>query len=225
MKKIMEHWREFQKRRLDEKMVLRDYKKYASIVSEAYQARPVKDSQVIDSYKALIKSNNKWYKRLKSKIDVKVVDNYNKIGYKSAEDMKDRVEESGVMIIDERFAEHPVLSKKQTYIFRAVHDYIVHILGEKPFGLKGELQAYNLHAKLIPDKAKTAIFSEVVGQVSVEISTGNFPNPQKACKLFGFDYNKVGRVNWQEYQKNFSEEYGGKGKYDESEEKPISAET
>jgi len=191
---------------IQERMRVRDYKKYASVVKEAYEARPEKDPKVLPSYKSLIRSNDLWFKKLQSRIKVKFIDNYEKVGYSDAEDMQDRAEDSGILLVDKRHSEnHPVFNKEQNWKFRAVHDYIVYILGDKPFGLKGELQAYNLHAKLVPNDAKPAIFSEVVGQVCYEITTGNFPNPQKACYLYGFDFDDVGLVDEDEYQRNFDD--------------------
>jgi len=78
-------------------------------------------------------------------------------------------------------------------VFRFVHDYLIHIKGGFPFG-KGELNAYNLHAKLLPKEAIPAIFTEVVGQAAVYMTYGNFPE-QKIAVLHGFDFEKVGYYN------------------------------
>jgi hypothetical protein len=79
-------------------------------------------------------------------------------------------------------------------MLRAVHDYYTHIIANQDFGLKGELRAYNTHAKLAPPAALPALFTEVVGQVSYAIVHGDFTK-QKICKLEGFDYKNVGKID------------------------------
>jgi hypothetical protein len=56
-----------------------------------------------------------------------------------------------------------------------------------------------------PKAALPALFSEIVGQVSVAIVRGKFPSPQKACVLYGFDYTNVGVIDEDEYQRNWTE--------------------
>jgi hypothetical protein len=58
----------------------------------------------------------------------------------------------------------PYFSKEDNWIFRAVHDYYTHIITKtEDFDLRGELRAYNTHAKLVPPDALPALFTEVVG--------------------------------------------------------------
>ena len=56
------------------------------------------------------------------------------------------------------------------------------------------MQAYNLHAKLVPPSARAAIFTEVVGQVCYHTLYVEFPT-QKAAILHGFDYVNVGNIS------------------------------
>lgn len=191
---------------LDEKMVLENYGDYARAVTAAYEARPVFDSGAEGLWKQLAASNEKLFKQVQSRIDVEFVDDYEETGYTSSKEMKDRVAKEKKMIVDKRFSSHQVWTEEQNWKFRAVHDYVTHIGQGMPFSLRGELSAYNLHAKLVPPSVRPAIFSEVVGQVSYEIVTGSFPDPQKVCILYGFDYTSVGKIDWVEYRKNFESE-------------------
>ena len=107
--------------------------------------------------------------------------------------MKADLQKTGTLKINIDYSEHPVFSVKDNIVFRTVHDYIVHILGNKQFGAQGEIASYNLHAKLVPKEAIPAIFTEVVGQACTRVITGSFPI-QKIAILKGFDYLNVGKV-------------------------------
>ena len=91
------------------------------------------------------------------------------------------------------YSNHPIFSVEDNIIFRCVHDFIVHVLGNHPFGDKGEIASYNLHAKLVPQDALPAIFTEVVGQACYAVEYGSFPE-QKIAVLDGFDFKNVGNV-------------------------------
>lgn len=213
MKSLMNEWREYRDSVLNENVLLRDQKKYTELVADAYQARPSKEKEMVKSYESLVEDLNKNYSKLRKKFDVKVLtSSEKKYSYRDAEDMRDRIEESGVILVeDEDTGRHPLLNKKHQCACKAIHDYLVHGVAEKSFNPKNKLQGYSLHANLISEDSKPALFTEIVGPLSVQIAKGKKPERKRACKLFGFDYNKVGRVNQQEYQKNFMEEYGGPG--------------
>ena len=190
---------------IQEKMILKDYGDYANKVAAAYDARPVSDPSASGMWQALAAHNERLFKQLQTRIDVQFIDDYEERGYTTAEEMTQRVADTKEMLVDKRFSDHQVWSKLENWKFRAVHDYIVHIGGKKPFGLRGELQSYNLHAKLVPANIRPAIFSEVVGQVCYQLVTGAFPDPQKVCVLYGFDYVNVGGIEEREYMRNFEE--------------------
>lgn len=189
---------------LGEKLVLANYTEYSKLVADAYDARPVRDPEGKASYSALLAHARKMFKQLLSRIRIEFVDAPEP--YKDAADMTKRVNEEGVMYVSTLFSENLASgwSPKDNWIFRAVHDYIVHIGGHHDFSLRGEIGTYNRHAKLVPPAALPALFSEVVGQVAYAIVRGRFPSPQKACVLYGFDYRAVGRVNPAEYERNFT---------------------
>lgn len=186
-------------------MMLKSYGRYAEAVAYALEARPVRDrSDALRSWKILRDHNEVMFKRLSSWVDVEWT---NTEPYTSAEQMRREVEETGKLYINTGFSENLASgwSKEDNWKFRAVHDYIVHIGGKVDFSQKGEIKAYNVHAKIAPRRALDALFSEVVGQAAYATVRGKFMTPQKAAKLYGFDYIKVGNIDWDEYRKNFTE--------------------
>ena len=48
---------------------------------------------------------------------------------------------------------------------------------------------------MVPKDAVPAIFTEVVGQASIAVTSGSFPSKQKIAVLKGFDYYNVGNVD------------------------------
>ena len=179
------------KTKLDEKLVLSNYSDYAKIVAEAYDNATNFDESVVPSYISLIDSSKKLYKQLLSRVKVEFVD-YDP--YENKDEMIRDVKENGVLKISSLFNEHPLFSKEDNLKFRAVHDYYTHIIANQEFGLRGELKAYNTHAKLAPPSALPALFTEVVGQACYKIVYGDFPT-QKICELHGFDYKNVGKID------------------------------
>lgn len=144
--------------------MLIDYSKYAEAVTEAYEARPVVDSSSeLRSWEALKQSNDKMFKRLSGVIEVVWTTDD---PYQSQSQMKKEVEQSGKIFINTEYSDNLASgwSKEDNWKFRAVHDYIVHIGGDVSFGQRGEIQAFNVHAKIAPPAALDALFSEVVGQ-------------------------------------------------------------
>lgn len=199
---------------LTETVILKnvEFNDYAKLVAKVYEDAPINDSAAHSAYNALNSSNYILWQRLLSKVNVHFVSEFeNEIGkkikignktyevtlspqpYDTATEMASEFKKTGVLNISIDYSNHPYFSVIDNIVFRTVHDYIVHILGNKPFGLKGEIQSYNLHAKLVPFAAKSAIFTEVVGQVCSAIINGGFPE-QKCAILKGFDYDKIGKV-------------------------------
>jgi hypothetical protein len=204
---------------LTEKMVLKDYSTYIRLIAEAYQKAPNYDSSVVKHWNSLNASNHILFKRLLSKVNVVFTTNdASKVGqinidgrdfkiifikpedeYQTQSQMKQEYNQTKVLKISIDYSEHPVFSVEDNIVFRTVHDYIAHIQGDHDFGPKGELACYNLHAKMASKDAIPALFTEVVGQASTTIVTGDFPI-QKIALLKGFDYFNVGKVEDQDYE-------------------------
>ena len=186
----------------NEKLVLVNYDEYAKLVADAYEAAPEYDEKILPSYKVLIDhAVNKLYPQILGKgIDIQFVEND---PYTDRDQMADDVKSNGVLKISKLFNDHPVFTAEENLKFRAVHDYYTHIVCNQDFGLKGELKAYNTHARLAPPAALPALFTEVVGQACYAIDRGQVDDKgdfvpafgdQKVAELPGFDYREVGKV-------------------------------
>jgi len=197
---------------LVEKLELKSWDEYQKLVADAYLQAPKYDRAAVGAWQALNASNHKLFQRLLSRANIifvtedqnyagerlningrQYIVQYGKDPYESQAQMKADWEKTGSLKISVDHSQHPVFSVEDNIVFRSVHDFIVHILGNHPFGVKGEIASYNLHAKLVPREAVPAIFTEVVGQACVAVEYGDFPE-QKIAILKGFDYYNVGRV-------------------------------
>lgn len=179
---------------LTEKMALKSYGSFCQKVADAYDELPEYDPEAVASYKALISHIEKMYKQMLSKVKVEFVPGQ---PYTSQKEMAEKVKETGVLEISSDHNQHSVFSPEQNMKFRAVHDYIVHILSNVDFSDKGEVAAFNAHARLLPQKAIPAAFTEIVGQACYYHSKGSFPK-QKIAIMKNFDFRNVGKIKGHE---------------------------
>ncbi len=199
---------------LNEKLVLKDYNLYKRLVAEAYRDAPLFDEGVVRHWKLLINSNYRLYKRLLSKtkiifissfkenegMELRILDDVYKVmyyldePYNSQEEMKQDWERTKSIMISIDYSDHPVFTVIDNIVFRCVHDFIIHILGNHPFGAKGEIASFNNHAKLVSDDVLPALFTKIVGQACFVVEYG-FYGEQKIAILEGFDYKNVGVVD------------------------------
>lgn len=173
------------------KLTLKKYKKFCDTVAERYDDLPAVQEDQKWRWKKLADHVDKMYDQIQSRVKVEYVDGQ---PYDSAEEMVEKVKDTGVMQISRDFNEHPVFTPQENLKFRAVHDYIVHIMNADKgidFSRKGEIKAYNLHRKLAPRDAWPALFSEVAAQACYANSRGEFPE-QKVAILPMFDPVNVG---------------------------------
>lgn len=117
--------------------------------------------------------------------------------YKTSKEMFDDID-SGHLEIFEGGNPHPILTKRENAIFRAVHDYYGHYLSKASFSYEGEIRAWKSHRARFRGIAIGALNTETVGQVSayfyganagefgkqkafiMEIPLDNFDNPAHA---------------------------------------------
>jgi hypothetical protein len=195
MKLLFENWRGYV---ISEKLMLKPgaggWDTYAQLVADAYLAAPVYEERAVGSFSAIVPFVEKMFNQMRSRVDVQFVDYH---PYETAQDLRDEVNQKGIMRIATIDAEHDVFDELTNAKFRAVHDYMSHIqaIGSRgtEFTLRGELAAYNTHLKTIPDAGIPALFTEVVGQVCTFNVIGKFAE-QKICLLDGFDYVNIGIV-------------------------------
>lgn len=182
-----------------EKLVLSDYRQFQKKVSDAYLARPKMESQYLSSWKALAQHALHMFDQISTRIEIEFVPEDT---YPSLSDMAKDIDQNKHMSIFSGGTKHPTFTEEENLKLRAVHDYLAHFGGGHEFSLRGEIAAYNRHAKVAPQAALLALFTEVVGQACVYLQTGSFPE-QKICKLWGFDLIEVGKIDETEYLKNF----------------------
>jgi hypothetical protein len=186
---------------LSEKLVLSNYKEYQKKVSDAYLARPKMETQYLSSWKALAQHAVHMFDQIATRIDIEFT---KEDPYPNYQAMAKDIDQNHHMAIFSGGTKHPVFTEDENLKLRAVHDYMIHFGGGHEFGLRGEIGAYNRHAKVAPKAALLALFTEVVGQACVSLETGTFPE-QKICKLWGFDLIEVGKIEENDYLKNFPE--------------------
>lgn len=156
-------------------VVLKDYGDYCRLVSQLYDEAPEFEEAEAWRWKKLIAHVERFYQRILSKVDVRFVAGQ---PYDTAREMRRRVRSTGTLLISKDFNEHPIFTPTQNLKFRAVHDYVVHILpGPKgpDFSQRGEMRAYNLHRHLAPKDTWPALFTEVAAQACYHSTRGVFP--------------------------------------------------
>jgi apolipoprotein D and lipocalin family protein len=172
-------------------LALESYDGFCRTLADAYDQIPMIQPEEVWRWELLAKHVRKFYKRISSKIDILFVDGQ---PYDDADQMRRSVKRTGQMLISSDFNEHPFFDPKTNLQFRAVHDYVVHIIpgdAGPDFSTKGEIKAYNLHRRLAPPDTWPALFTEVAAQACYVNSRGTFP-VQKVAVIPGFDYYNVG---------------------------------
>jgi hypothetical protein len=178
---------------------LKGWDKYAQLVAMAYRGAPDVSEAGEEAFTALMSHIDKNFRRIASRVDVKFVDGQ---PYDNADQMKQRVNDEGVLYISKDFNQAGFFGEERNLYFRALHDWIAHLKATADpkkitqFGFKGEMQAYNEHANFIGKNAKAlpALFIEVVGQVCHVTHYGDFPD-QKIATLPQFSHTKLGAVD------------------------------
>lgn len=199
---------------LNEAMLLKGWDEFRELVANAYEEAPAYDASVSKHWQALNQSNHRLFGQLLSRVEIIFITGessqdgqtlqvqgksyqvrYVEGGqpYDTQPQMRNDYLQTKTLQISIDYSDHPVFSVSDNIIFRTVHDFIVHIQGNYPFGAKGEIGSYNLHAKLAPREALPALFTEVVGQACYAVTFGGFPD-QKIAVLPGFDYQRLGKV-------------------------------
>ena len=191
MKLIMEQWRKFV---ISEKLMLKPgpngWDKYCQLVAEAYAKAPKFDPAAASHFEAMKPFIDKMFKRIQGVVDIQFVEEH---PYANAEELRQDVQQNGVLKISTLDAEHDIFDPETNAKFRAIHDYMSHIQRSTEFDAKGEIASYNAHLQTMPPKSHPALFTEVVGQACSFIVNGEFPE-QKIALLPGFDYEKIGVV-------------------------------
>ena len=176
---------------------LHGWDRYIQLVALAYRQAPAKTGEGVKSFIVLKEHILAMFTRIQSKVRVEFVD---ADPYASAEDMQQRVLETGVLQISSQFNQSEAFGPEVNLMLRAVHDFTAHLgsnAKSKPrsFSFKGELQSYNKHLALVgaQSKAAGALFTEIVAQVCHFWYFGDFPS-QKIMTLPQFNWGRLGEV-------------------------------
>lgn len=175
-------------------LALRDYSAYCEEIARRYDEMPAFDPSEVWRWELLLDHVLKFYDRIRRNVDIYFVAGQ---PYATAQEMRDAVKKTGEMYISTDFNEHPLFTPQQNLKFRAVHDYIVHIMpGDRgpDFTERGEIRAYNLHRRLAPPDSWPALFTEVAAQACYFNERGHFPD-QKLAVLRGIDFYDVGKLS------------------------------
>jgi hypothetical protein len=200
MKQLMENWRGFlTEEELEESLVLKKGKNgwwlYSQLVAEAYKTAPDMTADLTPLYIKLGEWLEGEFGRISTRTKFEFVPKHE---YDTAEELRQRVADEGVMYVSTINAEHPVWTGKKGLIwntmFRAWHDFEGHIAKKKNFNLRHEIGAYNAHVRRVPQECVPILFTEVVGQICCFYQSGKGNCPQKVTVLDDFDFFKVGAL-------------------------------
>jgi hypothetical protein len=183
------------------RLVLPDYKPFIPVVAKAYLARPAYEPAAVPSWRALVAHVEQMFRQVQSRVRVVFTAHDPYEGNYAA--LREDVVRNRRLQIWTGESDHRVWTPEQNWKFRAVHDYMIHVAGDHGFTLRGEMSAYNRHARIAPPTARPALFTEIVGQVCTYFFLNRFPE-QKIAFLYGFDYVDVGRVDERAYARNFA---------------------
>jgi hypothetical protein len=122
--------------------------------------------------------------------------------YSSAKEMREKVQETGIMYIYTGWSGHPFLTQEQNNIGRAVHDVFAHCVCGCPFNFQGELNAYYEQRKYYPKEVWATLFAEIPMQTAAFYAAGKeFSFPQRAIKATEQDMLLVSHMV-KDYSKN-----------------------
>lgn len=195
---------------------------FAITVAEAYFEAPVLQAEQAWRWSALVYSNDILLRKAASKVKITYTENdpyANEVDM-----LKDIVFNKRLFIYSGHSDNHPKFSANENVVFRTIHDYFAHAaknaksmeafykkqqlvspqeaagairdfeFSHSGFNLRGEINSYLAHAKLVPPDVLPALFTEIIGQVCCVVVTGDFPT-QKVAVLEGFDFRNIGKVS------------------------------
>jgi hypothetical protein len=102
--------------------------------------------------------------------------------YKSAFEMRARVEKENKIYIFCGGSKHPFLTQKQNNTGRAVHDIYAHLICGCPFSFSGEFNAYLTQRLFYPVETWKTLYAEIPGQTAAFYYMDGFNFQQKAIE-------------------------------------------
>ena len=115
------------------------------------------DPAVREAYAALIDETAKQFAVLP--VEIIPVDSAS-YPYKNSQEMMDDVMDNGQLAVFDGGDDHSIFSRKQNFMFRAVHDFFGHAQHGFAFGPRGEENAWLEHSKMFTPLARKALTME-----------------------------------------------------------------
>lgn len=122
---------------------------------------------VRDAYKEISRTNFELFQFIPYQVIFT-----NKDVYESAAEMREEVVKSGKIYIYSEWSGHPILTKEQNIISRAVHDVFAHLVCGCPFNFEGEYTSYLEQRKWYPNWVWGVLFAEIPAQTAAYYANG-----------------------------------------------------
>lgn len=194
-----------------------DFVAYCIVVAEEYRELPTYDEDVASLWKEVASHNEKMLGKIMKKVDIQYT---SRDPYKNQKEMMYDIIVNNRMKIFKTPSDddHPGLTGVENDILRAVHDFVGHHLpNEKEFAkmlakdnyektpnykdyrfsknsftVRGEINTYLTHTKLLPKRLKPVFFTEIVGQICTYFTTGDYTD-NKVAIMKGIDFDNIGK--------------------------------
>lgn len=200
------------------KVANEDLAAYCLVIAEEYTRMPMLDKSVLHKWTDVIKHNEKMLKRILSGVEIIFT---TEDPYPNQRMMMYDIMVNKKMKIFKTPSDdsHVGMSAKENDILRAVHDFLGHYkpiesafkkfmeknkikstgdvafqklrFNRNSFTVRGEMNTYISHGKLLPDDLKPVLFTEIVGQISTYFATGDFTD-NKVGVIRGVDFKDIG---------------------------------
>jgi len=192
---------------------------YCIVVAEEYVKLPNLEMRALKAWEDLLEHNEKMLQKILKKVNIIYT---KEDPYKNQREMMYDIIKNNTMRIFKTPSDdsHPGMTAAENDVFRALHDFVGHHLpnqkefvkylakhnikstsdenfkkyrfNKNSFTVRGEMNTYFSHGKLLSDKVKPALFTEIVGQICTYFTTGDF-TVNKVAFMDGVDYNKLGK--------------------------------
>lgn len=190
---------------------------YCIVVAEEYLKMPEFDSKALESWTKVIAHNEKMLKKIMTSVHIEFTDVN---PYRTQKDMMyDIIKNNRLKIFKTEDEDaHPGMTAEENNILRAVHDFLGHHLpNEKEFAqyllknnvgqndeaykkfrfsknnftVRGEMNTYITHGKLLSAELRPVLFTEIVAQICTYFATGDY-TVNKVGIMDGVDFKRVG---------------------------------
>jgi hypothetical protein len=161
-------------------------KRIADAFAQAENSPDAED--VISAYEQFAAEVDEQFKYLP--VQVISSSEFGEYPYKNSKELVEDVLHNNRMVVFDGGDDHAILTREQTFKFRAVHDYFGHVATGFEFGPRGEENAWIEHSKMFTPMARQALTTETRGQNSwvnfgphVELPAGARPYAEQKAAI------------------------------------------